>query len=880
MTSISVEQAADYLQCAADRVYRLIHNQELVATKVNRYWYISETSLKSFFWKELCKRGRTLLDSSEYAAAYTLFQSVVRHFPERETGYYFAGVAAERQNDAHTACEHYEETKRRFQDLRAYKALAQLYFQQKDYQKALKNYLGLEQRRELELSELYNLGLTYFHLEDFEAARECLEDVIVENPAHDKAFYALGMVASAQQHRSEALSFYQSALTLDPQNTHYQYALGYAYAALHKLDPAMDWVQKSLQSHTGHSRNQENPAAYFTLAKLRQQKGDEAGAVVAYTQYLRFFPYCGAALNNLALLCLQDNPHEALRLLQRAANTDSPTDSALLLQPRIRYNLALAHIYTDAPRLAIREYEHLLKQKDLPESFLSKVYLGLAYGYHKDRQPSEAERMCQKARELAPEGAYELSARLHYADQNFNAALQSYAALEASATHPESRSESLYHMALCYRGLKQEKQALELLHQAEDLNPEKPAIAVALGYIYQQQRGFLKAIRYYYRALALDPECLRALYNLGQIYAEQKDFQQALKWFAKLLQLHPDHLETHIQAGFAHDNLGNIKTAIACYRKALRLEPTNIVLYIILGLAYSRNNQYKKALAVYHRALAHDPEEPCEVYYLMGLANLNADRPEAAIESFEKAIACGGKNAGDSANHLGQLYLARHKTRQAIRCFRHAIEQDMQDAQSYLNLARAYGQLNDVKRAQKYARRAMKLQPKNPEVLYQVALFYYRQEAWRDAIPLFQKVIKIDPEHANAHNYLGTIFRSMGCNLDALKSFRRALDIDPDYSVGYLNLSYTYFDLNQMTKAIYFCKEAIRCEPDCEEPLFWLGHLYYQTQKWSAAVHAFEQVLLINPEHPKVINWLPMARKQLIRERNGTQPLFLPREMQ
>ena len=133
MSVISVEQAADYLQCAAERIHRLIHNQEVVATKINRYWYVSEASLREFFWQELCKRGRHLLDASEYAAAHTLFQSVIRHFPERKTGYYFAGFAAERQNDFLTACAHYDTGRSKFQDLRSFKALARLYFQQKNY---------------------------------------------------------------------------------------------------------------------------------------------------------------------------------------------------------------------------------------------------------------------------------------------------------------------------------------------------------------------------------------------------------------------------------------------------------------------------------------------------------------------------------------------------------------------------------------------------------------------------------------------------------------------------------------------------------------------------------------------------------------------------
>ncbi|HEY9839950.1 MAG TPA: helix-turn-helix domain-containing protein, partial [Candidatus Obscuribacterales bacterium] len=93
MDVISVEQAADYLQCAASRIYRLIHNQQLSATKINRYWYICQKSLRQFCWHEMLAKGEELLAAEDYAAASQVFDVLIRHFPERIEGYLYSARA-------------------------------------------------------------------------------------------------------------------------------------------------------------------------------------------------------------------------------------------------------------------------------------------------------------------------------------------------------------------------------------------------------------------------------------------------------------------------------------------------------------------------------------------------------------------------------------------------------------------------------------------------------------------------------------------------------------------------------------------------------------------------------------------------------------------
>lgn len=95
--------------------------------------------------------------------------------------------------------------------------------------------------------------------------------------------------------------------------------------------------------------------------------------------------------------------------------------------------------------------------------------------------------------------------------------------------------------------------------------------------------------------------------------------------------------------------------------------------------------------------------------------------------------------------------------------------------------------------------------PSNPEnntnPKFKQAEDYINQKDYNKAIPLFNEVVKDDPQNADAYNYLGYSYRQMGKLDDALKYYQMALKIDPNHKGANAYLGELYLMKNDLPKA-------------------------------------------------------------------------------
>ena len=106
-----------------------------------------------------------------------------------------------------------------------------------------------------------------------------------------------------------------------------------------------------------------------------------------------------------------------------------------------------------------------------------------------------------------------------------------------------------------------------------------------------------------------------------------------------------------------------------------------------------------------------------------------------------------------------------------------------------------------------------------------------------------QQIIKLDPDHAEAHDYLGGIARYLG-NIDlAITSFKALTRILPFRAEYHWQLGELYEIQNRLGEALQAYERVITIRP--EEISVWnrLGQLYLQTEDNSAAVRSFLTVL-------------------------------------
>ncbi|MBT3509272.1 MAG: tetratricopeptide repeat protein [Nitrospina sp.] len=116
-----------------------------------------------------------------------------------------------------------------------------------------------------------------------------------------------------------------------------------------------------------------------------------------------------------------------------------------------------------------------------------------------------------------------------------------------------------------------------------------------------------------------------------------------------------------------------------------------------------------------------------------------------------------------------------------------------------------------------------------------------------------QEQVRLHPNDAKAHHYLGQAYHKAGQLQKAIASYKEAIRIKPDYADSYNNLGNIYIKLFQFQEAIAPYKEAIRIRIKPEDyayaPHYGLGAAYSGLRQHQKAATEFKEVIRIKPDY-------------------------------
>ena len=185
------------------------------------------------------------------------------------------------------------------------------------------------------------------------------------------------------------------------------------------------------------------------------------------------------------------------------------------------------------------------------------------------------------------------------------------------------------------------KQALSLIRQALDLDPDYAEAWYRLASIYRSMTGKANlppvegsqlAVDAANQTLIRDPEYAPAHALLGWINSHfELNFETAAQHFKRALALAPGDIEIIMGAAPLAGNLGRLKTAIALQEYAVEHDPVNPASHTYLGLFYRCARRFEESIACYRLALRLSPGI-MSAQYNIGAARMLQGRPQDALE--------------------------------------------------------------------------------------------------------------------------------------------------------------------------------------------------------------------------------------------------------
>jgi Tfp pilus assembly protein PilF len=116
-----------------------------------------------------------------------------------------------------------------------------------------------------------------------------------------------------------------------------------------------------------------------------------------------------------------------------------------------------------------------------------------------------------------------------------------------------------------------------------------------------------------------------------------------------------------------------------------------------------------------------------------------------------------------------------------------------------------------------------------------------------EAITHYQKVIALQPGHAEAHNNLANVLQRLGRFEEAIAYYERALAIDPEYVDAHFNLGNALLALNRNAEAIARNEMALRLNPSKVEAFNNIGVALTALGRLEEAGAAYERALRTAP---------------------------------
>ncbi len=321
-------------------------------------------------------------------------------------------------------------------------------------------------------------------------------------------------------------------------------------------------------------------------------------------------------------------------------------------------------------------------------------------------------------------------------------------------------------------------EGLRYAQQAARLAPDSAYIAVALGRAYERAGLESEAYAAYQSAVKLDPGARLPRQRLVRLAIDREDWGAARRGAQSLLEVDPSRAESHFLMGLVEFKAGNLDDARLHFDEAIR----------------ASNEPY------------------AEAWYNLGVLERKADKPDAAIAAYQKAIeARPGYLA--AINNLGLVYsdLGRHEEAEAR--FREALAKKADYPSAWVNLARTLSARGRNDEALAAYRKALEIDPNERSAQLQVAVTLRRMGRADEAIAEYRSLLEKHPRYVKAWFNLGIALAAEGHDDEALDAYERALELDKEHLGARKNLGLLLLRLDRFEAAREHLDEALELRP-------------------------------------------------------------------
>ncbi len=426
------------------------------------------------------------------------------------------------------------------------------------------------------------------------------------------------------------------------------------------------------------------------------------------------------------------------------------------------------------------------------------------------------------------------------------------------------------------QGLKRDVEAEDVYEKVLKEDPSQKEIYLRLGAIYMEKGDVENAFRIYQSLVREHPDAYAGHFFMGKIYYDQGYLNKAEEKFKLTLTLEPDLEEPRFELINIYQLQGKNRQAIAIYQELLEKEPDNIRAMIGLGYYYHSIGNQNRSDEILSRLGKESAEQPeiirtviqfyveqkrygetsvitegmlrgmpsnSDIHYIAGVA-YDGLKNERKMLKHLKQVGPESVFYPNAVVSIAFFHQEKGESETAIEYLKDVNRRAPGNADFILYLATVYEEAKQYGLAEKTLVDGIKLAPDAPKLYFRLGVVYDKLERKDESIEMMKKVITLDPQNADALNYLGYTYADMGKNLEiAEELIREALKYKPDDGYILDSLGWVYFQREEYEEALRYLIQAADMVPDDPVILEHVGDAYFKLNDFNNALKYYQMSL-------------------------------------
>jgi len=223
----------------------------------------------------------------------------------------------------------------------------------------------------------------------------------------------------------------------------------------------------------------------------------------------------------------------------------------------------------------------------------------------------------------------------------------------------------------------------------------------------------------------------------------------------------------HFVEGTSFEEDGEMSKALEAYRKVLNVDPGQSELASRVAALLARQNDFPQAIDVLKDAIAKNPNESEPYLQLAFIYAKYLKKTDQAVDYANRAIALDPRNI-EAYQRLYEIELDAGEGKKALQSLDRAAKVRSDDPTFWTKLGKLYASIvfrpgseskpDEIARVNEIFKRAAERAGEDSATLKDVADYYASSQQIKEAIPLYLRVLELQPDDVNAREKLATGF--------------------------------------------------------------------------------------------------------------------------